>query len=45
MNDELEDLEESSRGLILRYYSDIHLEGLKKNTKTSVRTSGLRDEI
>jgi hypothetical protein len=32
-------------GLILRYYSCILLEGLRKTTKVSVRVTGLQAEI
>jgi hypothetical protein len=35
-------LEGSGRGLIVRYYPSIRLEGLKKATKPSVRIAGLR---
>jgi hypothetical protein len=38
-------LEGSDRGLILRYYPGICLEGLRKNTKCSVRIADLRGEI
>jgi hypothetical protein len=37
--------EGNSRGIILGYYSDIHMEELRKITKTSVRIAGLRAEI
>jgi hypothetical protein len=40
-----DDLEGSGRGLILRQYPSIFLEGLKKATKTQVRITGLRVEI
>jgi hypothetical protein len=36
------DLVGSGRGLILRYYPGIHLEGLRKTTKNSIRMAGLR---
>jgi hypothetical protein len=39
------DLEGRGRGLILRYYPGIHLEGLRKTTKTLVRIPGLRAEV
>jgi hypothetical protein len=46
VNDEVERiLEESGRGLIFRYYPDIHLEWLRKTTKTSVGIAGLLTEI
>jgi len=32
----------SGRGLILRYYPGIRLEGLRKTTKTSIRIAGRR---
>jgi hypothetical protein len=39
------DLEGRGRSLILRYYPGIHLEGLRKTTKTLVRIPGLRAEV
>jgi hypothetical protein len=36
------DLVGSDRGLILRYYPGIRLEGLRKTTKNSIKTAGRR---
>jgi hypothetical protein len=38
-------LEESGRGLILRYYPGIRLEGLRETTDTLFMIAGLRVEI
>jgi hypothetical protein len=38
-------MEGNGPGLILKYYPSIHLEGLRKTTKTSVRTADLQVEI
>jgi hypothetical protein len=40
-----QDVEGSGRGLILRFYPSIYLEGLRKATKLSVRIAGPRAEI
>jgi len=39
------DVERSGRGLILRNYPDIYLEGLKKTRNPSATTASLRAEI
>jgi hypothetical protein len=39
------DMKERGSGLILRYYTRICIEGLKKTTKNSVRIAGLQTEI
>jgi hypothetical protein len=39
------DLGGSGRGLILRYYPGITLDGLRKNTNISVRIAAIRTEI
>jgi hypothetical protein len=39
------DVEINDRGLILRYYPSISLEGLRTATKKPVRIAGLRADI
>jgi hypothetical protein len=39
------DAEGSGRGLILRHYPSIYVERVRKTTRTSVMTAGLRADI
>jgi hypothetical protein len=46
VNDEkLKGFGRNGHGLMLRYYPSIHLEELRKITKTSVKIAGLRAKI